>query len=196
MIKSSLTDEERKAMEEEWVKAQKGANAIREQIKSMITDLLGKTTQMLGIIEDGVKPFSADYWQRKDDIEAIHSIHNRLMEYNATGKCRRDTRLCDLYVIDKHSKQIHRIGEHDHDSLSTILGYVDYVNLQCGDGGGVDSEDGYGYAIIKSDSGSLCDEFGIIDQKYVKEIIEYLKEQGEDISVFDNEGHFIRDNKD
>lgn len=83
--------------------------------------------------------------------------------------------LTDLYVIDKTNGRIHRIGDEQHDSLHTVDGQVHYYNLQNGDGGGVKSEDGYGYCILYSDSGMLTDEYGVIDGRFEDEIERYLK---------------------
>ena len=105
--------------------------------------------------------------------------------------------LCSLWVMDKYSKRIHRIGDGWHDSLSSdIYGEVHYVNMQNGDGGGVKDVEGYGYVILMSDSGSLLDEFGIIDKRFVVEIKEYLKGLGKDISKLDENGNYIRDDSD
>ena len=101
--------------------------------------------------------------------------------------------LCSLWVIDKYSRKIHKIGEGWHDSLSSdVHGEVHYVNMQNGDGGGVRDEAGYGYVILMSDSGSLLVEFGIIDKRFVSEIKDYLKELGEDVSRLDDNGNYIR----
>lgn len=88
----------------------------------------------------------------------------------------------DLYVLDKQSGRIHRIGDDRHDSLdSWVFGEVRYHNLQNGDGGGVEDKEGYGYVILKTDAGYFNDEYGIIDRRYEKEIKAYLKENGYDV---------------
>ena len=187
-----MSDDELRKSHEEWERAKFESDTIRADIRPRIKealDILGECSDKLA-----AQPYSAEYWCRHEDIKAISFFVSCLMEYLKDSKCSRiHSGLCDLYVIDKHSRQIHRVGEHDHDSLTTILGYVDYYNMQCGDGGGVDSEEGYGYAILQSDSGYLCDEYGIIDKQYVKEILQYLKEQGEDISKFDENGNYLRE---
>ena len=128
------------------------------------------------IVADYLTP---EYWQRKNDIDALQFIISCLAEYQETGKCGRiHNGLCNLYVIDKCSKRIHCIGSEDHDSLDTFLpgNEVHYHNMQNGDGGTVEDRDGYGYTILKSESGSLVGEFGIIDDRFIPEITAYLKE--------------------
>lgn len=85
--------------------------------------------------------------------------------------------LTDLYVIDLHERKVHRIGDEPHDSLYVWDGRLQYYNLQNGDGGGVKKESGAGYVILESESGSLVDEFGIIDKRFEKEIKMYLEER-------------------
>ena len=43
--------------------------------------------------------------------------------------------LCDLYVYDKQTSSIHRVGEDVHDCLEVWENGVVYLNLQNGDGG-------------------------------------------------------------
>lgn len=82
--------------------------------------------------------------------------------------------LTDLYVLDKESHCIHKLGDQAHDGLYVMNGEIRYYNLQNGDGGGVRDEDGCGYVILESDAGFLEDEFGIIDKRFEKEIRAYL----------------------
>ena len=120
-----------------------------------------------------------EYWQRKNDIDALRFIISCLAEYQETGECKRiHHSLCDLYVIDKRDKRIHRIGSEDHDSLVTFFSdnAIHYDNMQNGDGGTLEDRDGYGYTILKTESGSLVGEFGIIDDRFIPEITAYLKE--------------------
>ena len=138
------------------------------------------------------KPYTLEYWQRKADIDALRFILSCLKEYDETGRCRRiHSGLCNLYVYDKCYKEIHRIGEDHHDSLHTLFGYVSYHNLQCGDGGCTEDREGYGYVILKSDSGYLTDEWGIIDKRFIPEIKAYLKDHGCE-EEFDENGLYIR----
>lgn len=63
--------------------------------------------------------------------------------------------LIDLYIRDKDSGKIHKIGENQHDMLTIVNGTLIYQHLQNGDGctlgmnvGGyefVDNADDYGY---------------------------------------------------
>jgi len=114
-------------------------------------------------------------------------------EYRKTGECTMiHNGLCDLYVLDKTDRTIHRVGEGSHDSLTAYAqDEVHYCNMQNGDGGGVDSDSDYGYVILKSDNGYLCDEYGIIDKRFVPEIKKYLQECGDNTSKFDEEGRYI-----
>lgn len=99
-------------------------------------------------------------------------------------------RLTDLYVLDKFSHKIHRIGEGVHDSLTAYAwDDIHYSNLQNGDGGGLKDVDGYGYVIIKTDSGRFTDWDGhIIDTRFKDEIRAYLKERGYEIKKGDEDG--------
>lgn len=128
-----------------------------------------------GIVADFLTP---EYWQRKDDMDALRFIISCLAEYQETGKCKRiHNCLCDLYVIDKHSRRIHRIGTDHHDSLVVFSdGEIHYRNLQNGDGGTAKDEEGMGYVILKSDCGYLVGEYGIEDERFIPEITAYLKE--------------------
>ena len=143
------------------------------------------------------KPYTIEYWQRKADIDALRFIISCLKEYKESGECKHiHSNLCNLYVYDKSYKNIHRVGEWDHDSLSTIFDCVHYYNLQCGDGGDVEDKEDYGYVLLKSDAGYLTDEYGIIDKRFVPEIKAYLKENGYDISDLDDNGNCIRRDND
>lgn len=138
------------------------------------------------------KPYTVEYWQRKPDIDALGFILSCLKEYDESGECKRiHSNLCNLYVYDKCHKTIHRVGEWDHDSLSTIFDCVHYHNLQCGDGGEVFDINGYGYVLLKSDAGYLTDEWGIIDKRFIPEIKAYLKDHGCE-EEFDENGLYIR----
>lgn len=65
--------------------------------------------------------------------------------------------LTDLYVIDKESGEIHKIGDNPHDSFWVdSKGVLHYCNLQNGDGcGGDEWENGKesGYAFLPQDVG-------------------------------------------
>ena len=84
--------------------------------------------------------------------------------------------LTDIYVIDVGgTNKVRRVGENTHDSLTVDeTGLLRYYNLQNGDGGTMFSG---GYRILQSEHGQLENEFGIIDERYKKEIREYLTEK-------------------
>lgn len=66
--------------------------------------------------------------------------------------------LIDLYVRDKHSGRIHKIGEDQHDGLWVDQsGSVHYHNLQNGDGCSVNShtDEAAGYEFMPSDFGEM-----------------------------------------
>jgi len=165
---------------------------LRKEISERMDKLIVGMTELYEKVQ--AKPYTAEYWQRYNDLRALHFIFECMVEYRKTGECSMiHNGLCDLYVLDKTDRTIHRVGEGSHDSLTAYAqGGVHYENMQNGDGGGVDSDSDYGYAILQSDSGYLCNEWGIIDKNYVKEILEYLKDQGEDISMFDENGNYLR----
>lgn len=78
------------------------------------------------------------------------------MDMKDTG---RKTSLTDLYIKDRHSGLIHKIGTNRHDSLSvTDEGTVTYENLQNGDGcigyaSKLADKDTFGYEFVTSESG-------------------------------------------
>ena len=100
----------------------------------------------------------------EDDEEIKHAIR-RPRSYTA------------LYAYDKVSKRIFRIGDDTHDSLTVRNGEVHYINLQNGGGGTAKDVKYHGYVLLETDAGCLEDEFGIIDQRYKKEIRAYLDER-------------------
>ena len=99
-----------------------------------------------------------------------------------------DFKFTDLYVYDKSSRTIHKIGDDKHDSLR--VDYKDgkyeirYYNMQNGCGGRC-FEDG-DYVILQSEDGLLTDEFGIIDKRYEKEIAEYIAQHAAERIKNDN----------
>lgn len=62
--------------------------------------------------------------------------------------------LIDLYVLDKETGHIHRVGDDCHDSLDVRDGEVHYHNLQNGDGT-LPGNMG-GYVFVDSEAG-MCD---------------------------------------
>lgn len=166
------------------------------KLRKEISERTGKIISELYELYEKVcaKPYTAEYWQRYNDIRAIRFVLECMEEYRETGECSMiHNGLCDLYVLDKTDRTIHRVGEGSHDSLSAYAqDEVHYENMQNGDGGGVIDECGYGYVILKSDDGYLCDEYGIIDKRFVPEIKKYLSDNGTDISDLDDNGNYLR----
>ncbi len=165
---------------------------LRKEISERMDKLIVGMTELYEKVQ--AKPYTAEYWQRYNDLRAIRFVLECMEEYRKTGECTMiHNDLCDLYVLDKTDRTIHRVGEGSHDSLTAYAqGGVHYENMQNGDGGGVKDEDGYGYVILKSDNGYLCDEYGIIDKRFVPEIKKYLSDNGVDISDLDDNGNYIR----
>lgn len=67
----------------------------------------------------------------------------------------------DLYIKDRSSGQIHRIGDDPHDSLYVDHnGSVHYFNIHCGDGAGPYSmmDKKAGFEFIESDCGEPYDK--------------------------------------
>lgn len=83
--------------------------------------------------------------------------------------------LCDMYVIDRESGDIHKIGDDTHDSIVIMGGEVHYHNLQNGDGGTCRDDKDCGYCIIESRHGMLEDEYGIIDKRFEEEIDAFMR---------------------
>lgn len=98
--------------------------------------------------------------------------------------------LSRLYVLDKTNGRIHRIGDDRHDALDVREDGIHYHNLQNGDGGSCEDVDGYGYVIIRSESGFLNDGYVesfsdsdghiYLDKRFTKEIEAYIKECEDD----------------
>lgn len=70
--------------------------------------------------------------------------------------------LIDLYVRDKYSGRIHKVGEDHHDSLWVDpAGTVHYFNIQCGDGCGERSrvlpKERAGFEFVPSSNGDIDD---------------------------------------
>ncbi|MBR5276737.1 MAG: hypothetical protein IKU35_06355 [Bacteroidaceae bacterium] len=91
---------------------------------------------------------------------------------------------CALFVIDVGSKKrrIHRIGTDIHDALSVYdwdgKREIHYSNMQNGDGGTAEEQNGHGYVILQSEDGYLTNEYDkIIDRRFVEEIKQFLKEE-------------------
>ena len=88
--------------------------------------------------------------------------------------------LCDLYVIDKETNRIHRIGEDTHDSLVVYPdGGVGYYNMQNGDGGGPDNDPRSGYCILQTIHGAFSEDVGIWDDRFREQIKKYMEEHDE-----------------
>lgn len=83
--------------------------------------------------------------------------------------------LCDMYVIDKTTGRIHRIGDERHDGIWIEGNRIHYYNLQNGDGGTIEDIKVDGYCILRSDCGMLEDEYGIMDKRFEKEIRRFLE---------------------
>lgn len=86
-------------------------------------------------------------------------------------------RFIDLYVLDKHSHKIHKVGTDPHDSLCIGLGEVSYYNLQNGDGGRYRDTPNSGYVILNTQNGMFTDEYGeIMDERYPELIRKFIEE--------------------
>lgn len=91
-----------------------------------------------------------------------------------------------LWVYDKQTHTIHRIGDDIHDALSIVDGELHYHNMQNGDGGGFVDKEGYGYVIIKTKDGYFNDpelehlsgskDIIILDKRFERQIREYINE--------------------
>lgn len=78
----------------------------------------------------------------------------------------------DLYIRDKTSGRVHRIGDDPHDSLWVDhKGTVHYMNLQCGDGAGPYSQldQRAGFEFVSS-------EYGVPDEENAMEDAEQYRE--------------------
>lgn len=105
--------------------------------------------------------------------------------------------LSRLYVLDKTNGRIHRIGDDRHDALDVREDGIHYHNLQNGDGGSCEDVDGYGYVIIRSESGFLNDGYVesfsdsdghiYLDKRFTKEIEAYIKECEDDGCIEGNQ---------
>lgn len=73
--------------------------------------------------------------------------------------------MTDLYIRDKETGRVHRVGDDSHDQLWVHEGVVRYYNLQNGDGSG----EGGGYEFV--DSGI----YGEIPEEDFKQAEEFRK---------------------
>lgn len=82
--------------------------------------------------------------------------------------------LCDLYVRDKMTGTVHKVGTDKHDALTVWSnGVVVYENLQNGDGTGSDPEhDGYGYEFINTEYGCIPE---YANEEEYADFIEYVE---------------------
>lgn len=77
--------------------------------------------------------------------------HSRIKYIGYSRDLNRDDRtLIDIYVRDKSTGEIHRIGDNRHDSLDVVNGKVIYYNLQNGCGTPY-----LEYEFVNSDAGTL-----------------------------------------
>ena len=146
---------------------------VENEIKDPVaTQLLAETIQELS-------------FEPIDDNLVVHLLKSKIKELETKLKAEGDywcNGLSRLYVYDKQSKCIHRIGDDRHDALDVRNGELRYHNLQNGDGGGTEDVEGYGYVILNSDNGSLLDEVAsyytgeeaICDLRFEEQIKEYL----------------------
>ena len=104
----------------------------------------------------------------------------------------------DLYVYDKATKKIHRIGDEKHDSLhvydSNGKYEVRYYNLQNGEGGSANDEEGHDYVILQTQNGLFTEEYGIIDKRFEKEIAEYIAQHAAEMARKEKENENLHDN--
>lgn len=105
----------------------------------------------------------------------------------------------DLYVYDKTTKKIHRIGDEKHDSLYVYDNNngkyeVRYYNLQNGEGGSANDEEGHDYIILQSQNGLLTYEYGIIDKRFEKEVAEYIAQHVAEMARKEKKNENIHNN--
>ena len=92
----------------------------------------------------------------------------------------------DLYIKDRSSGQIHRIGDDPHDSLYVDHnGSVHYFNLQCGDGAGPYSllNKDYGFEFVQSDCGEPDDESVLEAAEKFRKAKEAFREKQKDMAA-------------
>ena len=63
--------------------------------------------------------------------------------------------LIDLYIRDKTTGEVHRIGDDPHDQITIYKGRLTYYNLQNGDGCTLGENEGGGYEFVDN-----VDEYG------------------------------------
>ena len=67
--------------------------------------------------------------------------------------------LTDLYIKDKQTGKIRRVGDDQHDMLTVYNGKLHYFHLQCGDGCVLDDTNMGGFEFVENvdDHGYNCD---------------------------------------
>ena len=137
-------------------------------------DLIRRADAVAAIIRkrDGLGPWAidAEYYAYNKAADAVQALPAE----NIQGS---RNRLCDLYVIDKTTNEIHRIGEGCHDSLIVYADGVRYYDMQNGDGGGPDNDPRSGYCILQTFHGAFSEDVGIWDDRFREQIKKYMEEQ-------------------
>lgn len=123
-------------------------------------------------VESDACDFDCDNCQRSGDKEMILDALSM-----AVDALKGRNTLCDLYVLDKQTFSIHRVGEDAHDCLEVWESGVVYMNLQNGDGGNV-KDSATGYVLLRSECGSLINREGQpIDERFACTVRKYLSEK-------------------
>lgn len=106
----------------------------------------GRCMRKLALIED-IKEF-----KRKTKAETL-TVANRI----SPEKLEKAGCPTDIYVQEKQSGNIHKLGTDPHDAIWVDRnGIVRYMNLQNGDGcSGDGNDEGFGYRFCASDCGEL-----------------------------------------
>ena len=172
------------------------ARTLYKEALSLLSSRTGKIRQeypdFLIILDDIEKGSSFDEAYLKRESLQMADLLERLigelavMSIIYAGNDKHRNRLTDLWVYDKCSGEVHKIGADQHDACMVMDGEVVYYNLQCGDGGTAkqtDSEED-GYTILESNDGELYTLLSegtilIYDERHKEAILKHLVESGE-----------------
>lgn len=164
-----------------------------DNLNKIFQDRMGK----LGFWGDDAQISSLAIEKRYADANEVTGIFVEICSLSEKDKTAFDgyDNSCNLtsrlFVLDKHSGRIHRIGDEQHDSLIVMHKFdesghitdeyeIHYSNMQNGDGGTCNDDEGHGYQILSTESGFFDTPVCPIQIEYRKEILQYLKDQGED----------------
>lgn len=116
----------------------------------------GDVMTISGADSCGISNLDNDKYAYVDANGCRNYFNHSTIKYIAQSpdSTREDKTPLDIYVRDKSTGVIHRVGDNIHDSLDVTAGQVSYYNLQNGCGTSSYSEDAE-YEFVDSNAGTL-----------------------------------------